>query len=211
VGNTRDLGTETVHIDTLAPTDPVRVGDAGAGNQLYGIATALSADDYSYHTVAADGVASELTPAAEYNGSVSVNGQTVDAHWAMFSAAVPDGTYLVVRNEDAAGNESSTLYLRNTTGEVTVDLSREGLQEFDFGTIDLSAADANLTITEAQVLALTGVDKQMTVTGGADDIVNLSGVTGVTDAEGGFKLYALGSSGASVLIDEDIHVNTTGV
>lgn len=211
VGNTRDLATETVNIDTIAPGDPVRVGDAGAGNLLYGIATSISADDYSYHAVAATGAAAEITPAAEYNGSVTVNGQTLDAHWAMFGAAVPDGTYLVVRNEDAAGNESSTLYLRNTTGEVVVDLSREGLNNFDFGTIDLSASDANLTITEAQVMALTGVDKQLTVTGGADDVVNLSGVTGITDADGGFKLYALGSGGATVLIDDDIHVNVTGV
>lgn len=211
VGNTRDLATETVNIDTIAPSDPVRVGDAGAGNLLYGVATAISADDYTYHTVNAAGAVAEINPAAEYNGTVNVNGQTLDAHWAMFSSAVPDGTYLVIRNEDAAGNESSTLYLRNTTGEVVVDLSRAGLQQFDFGTIDLSAADANLTITEAQVLALTGVDKQLTVTGGADDIVNLSGVTGVTNAEGGFKLYALGNHGASVLIDDDIHVNLTGV
>ena len=57
VGNVRDLPMETVHIDTVAPADPVRVGDAGAGNQLYGIATALSADDHSYHTVGATGAA----------------------------------------------------------------------------------------------------------------------------------------------------------
>lgn len=211
VGNTRTLATETVNIDTILPGDPTRVGDAGAGNQIYGIATAISGDDYSYHTVNAAGVASELTPAAEYDGAVTANGQTVNAHWAMFGQAVPDGTYLVIRNEDAAGNEASTMYLRNTTGEVTVDLGRAGLQGFDFGTIDLSSADATLTITEAQVLALTGADKQLTVTGGTDDVVNLSGVTSVTNAPNGFKLYELGTGGASVLIDDDIHVNTTGV
>jgi len=129
----------------------------------------------------------------------------------MFGVAIPDGTYLVINNEDAAGNESSSLYLRNTTGEVMVDLSRSGLQTFDFGTIDLSAADANLTITPQQVLALTGVDKQLTVMGGADDIVNISGVTSVANAPDGFKLYTLGASGPSVLIDEDIQVNATGV
>jgi len=211
VGNVRDLPIETVHIDTVAPTDPVRVGDAGAGNQLYGIATALSADDYSYHTVGATGAAHEITPAAEYNGTVDVGGQPVNAHWAMFSAAVPDGTYLVINNQDAAGNESSTLYLRNTTGEVTVNLSREGLQEFDFGTIDLSAADANLTISANQVLALTGADKQMTIVGGADDVVTLQGATlAGSGAPAGFKLYTLGS-GASVLIEDDITINATGV
>lgn len=211
VGNVRDLPMETVHIDTVAPADPVRVGDAGAGNQLYGIATALSADDHSYHTVGATGAAHEITPAAEYNGTVDVGGQPVNAHWAMFSAAVPDGTYLVINNQDAAGNEASTLYLRNTTGEVTVNLSRTGLQEFDFGTIDLSAADANLTISANQVLALTGADKQMTIVGGADDVVNLQGASLATSgAPAGFKLYNLGS-GASVLIEDDIAINTTGV
>lgn len=211
VGNVRDLPMETVHIDTVAPADPVRVGDAGAGNQLYGIATALSADDYSYHTVGATGTAQEITPAAEYNGTVDVGGQPVNAHWAMFSSAVPDGTYLVINNEDAAGNGAATLYLRNTTGEVAVDLSRTGLQEFDFGTIDLSAADANLTITAQQVLALTGADKQMTIVGGADDVVSLQGATQVTTGvPAGFKLYNLGS-GASVLIEDDITLNTTGV
>ncbi len=211
VGNLRDLPMETVHIDTVAPADPVRVGDAGAGNQLYGIATALSADDYSYHTVGATGAAHEITPAAEYNGTVDLGGQPVNAHWAMFGAAVPDGTYLVINNHDAAGNESSTLYLRNTTGEVTVDLSRSGLQEFDFGTIDLSAADANLTISAQQVLALTGADKQMTIVGGADDVVTLQGASLATSgAPAGFKLYNLGS-GASVLIEDDITINTTGV
>ena len=211
VGNIRDLPMETVHIDTVAPTDPVRVGDAGAGNQLYGVATALSADDYTYHAVGATGTAHEITPAAEYNGTVDVGGQPVNAHWAMFGSAIPDGTYLVINNHDAAGNESSTLYLRNTTGEVTVNLAREGLQEFDFGTIDLSAADANLTISANQVLALTGADKQMTIVGGADDVVTLQGATLATSgAPAGFKLYNLGS-GASVLIEDDITINATGV
>lgn len=211
VGNVRHLDAETVRIDTVAPNDPQRVADAGAGNQLFGIATAASADDYSYHTVNAAGTATELTPAAEYSGTVDVGGTTVNANWAMFSTAIPDGTYLVINNQDVAGNQSSTLYLRNTTGEVTVDLGRSGLQNFDFGTIDLSAADANLTITPEQVLALTGADKQLTITGGTDDVVNISGVTSVANADGGFKLYTLGDSGASVLIDADIHVNQTGV
>jgi hypothetical protein len=211
VGNVRHLDAETVRVDTVAPADPVRIGDAGIGNQLLGIATAVSANDYTYHTVNAAGTATELTPSSESRGTVDVDGQTVNANWAMFGSAIPDGTYLVINNEDAAGNQSSTLYLRNTTGEVVVDLSRSGLQTFDFGTIDLSAADANLTITPAQVLALTGADKQLTVVGGADDIVNISGVTSVANASGGFKLYALGANGPSVLIDEDIQVNTTGV
>jgi hypothetical protein len=92
-----------------------------------------------------------------------------------------------------------------------VGLDRAGLQGFDFGTIDLTSADANLTLNAARVLALTGADKQMTITGGADDVVNLQGATATTttvNAHGEtYKLYTLGTSGASVLIDDDILVN----
>lgn len=210
VGNTRDLATETIHIDTVVPEAPVRLGDAGFGNTLFGIATEVSADSYTYHSVNSAGVATQLSLTGSSITEIAVDGAMVDAKLVTFNS-IPDGSYLVVRNEDAAGNEASTMYLRNTTGEVTVDLNRAGLQNFDFGTIDLSAADANLTIRESDILKLTGADKQLTVAGGADDVVNLVGGSLVSQADG-FKLYSLGTHGATVLVDEDIHVNlTTGV
>ena len=133
----------------------------------------------------------------------------VASEQANFATTVPDGTYLVIRDVDAAGNESSTLYLRSGS-EVIIDLNRAGLQGFDFGTINLISADATLNLNTARVLALTGADKQMTVTGNADDVVNLSGATatGTTTTAHGetYRLYTLGS-GASVLIDDDITVN----
>jgi hypothetical protein len=65
---------------------------------------------------------------------------------------------------------------------------------------------------EAQVLALTGADKQLTVVGGSDDVVNIAGAIEATSgAPAGFKLYNLGTSGASILVEDDIAVNTTGV
>ena len=133
----------------------------------------------------------------------------VASEQANFATTVPDGTYLVIRDVDSAGNESSTLYLRSGS-EVTVDLTRTGLQGFDFGTINLISADANLTLDTNRVLALTGADQQMTVTGNSDDVVNLVGATatGTTTVANGetYRLYTLGS-GASVLIDDDITVN----
>ena len=46
---------------------------------------------------------------------------------------MPDGSYLVINDTDAAGNQQSTLYLRSTTGETTVDLSRaDGITEVRF-------------------------------------------------------------------------------
>lgn len=212
VGNVHDLPPETIRIDTVVPGDPTRVADAGAGNSLFGIATAFTTDDYSYHTVNASGQVAEIdVTGRESNSTVDVNGTPTASHWAMFPAELPNGTYLVIRNEDAAGNEASTLYLRNTTGDVTLDLTRAGLQQFDFGTIDLSAAQATLDIDAAKILSMTGVDKQLTITGGADDTVNLAGGSFVSQ-QAGYKLYSLGS-GATVLIDDDItniHL-TTGV
>jgi hypothetical protein len=51
----------------------------------------------------------------------------------------------------------------------------------------------------------------MTITGNGDDVVNLQGATATTttvNAHGEtYHLYTLGTSGASVLIDDDITVN----
>ncbi len=210
-GNVSSPVTHTVQIDTLAPDDPFVSGDFGVGNTIGGVSTATMAGDYTYFAVGATGAAAQMGVAGVVAATGhQENGVTVPSELAVFTSQVPDGSYLVIRDVDTAGNESSTLYLRSTT-EVTVDLGRAGLQGFDFGTIDLTSADANLTLNAARIVALTGVDKQMMITGGADDIVTLQGATATTQtitAHGEhYKLYTLGTSGASVLIDDDITVN----
>jgi len=213
-GNTASF-TQNFAVDTVAPKDPWITNDAGTGNLISGIATAAAPGDMDFFTVAQNGTVTELAPQVTFNGDVMVNGHNVPSEWAFFSTPVQDGSYLVIRDQDAAGNESSTLYIRNTTGEVVVDASRAGLSGFDFGTIDLTAADASLTLTEAQINALTGTDKQLTVTGDADDVVNLVGgvATGTTTMIDGetYKLYLVGSGGASVLVDDDITITTAAV
>lgn len=213
-GNTASF-TQNFAVDTVAPKDPWITNDAGTGNLISGIATAAAPGDMDFFTVAQNGTVTELTPQVTFNGDVMVNGHNVPSEWAFFSTPVQDGSYLVIRDQDAAGNESSTLYIRNTTGEVVVDASRAGLSGFDFGTIDLTAADASLTLTEAQINALTGTDKQLTVTGDTDDVVNLVGgvATGTTTMIDGetYKLYLVGSGGASVLVDDDITITTAAV
>lgn len=210
-GNVSAPVSHTVMIDTLAPADPFVTGDSGSGNTIDGIKTQTMAGDYTYFSVSTSGVAAQLgvLGVMQQDGRQE-NGVPVASEFAVFTAPVPDGSYLVIRDIDTSGNESSTLYLRSTT-EVTVDLARAGLQNFDFGTIDLTSADANLTLNAARILALTGADKQMTITGGFDDVVNLQGATATTqtvNAHGEtYKLYTLGTSGASVLIDDDITVN----
>lgn len=211
VGNTRTLAAETINVDTIVPGAPVILSDSGDGSVLTGVLTQGHDNSFSYHAVGQTGAAVQIIASNDPNNDVN-NAQPggVRSQQAWFPNEVPDGSYLVIRNEDAAGNEASTLYLRDTEAQ-TINLDRAGLQGFDFGTINLSSVDATLNITEAQVLALTGADKQLTIVGGDDDVVNLSGVTSVTNAPNGYKLYELGAGGASVLIEDDIHVNTTGV
>ncbi len=205
-GNTSAAQTLAVTIDTLAPSDPFVTADTGQGAELGGIFTAAAPGDYSYFAVGQQGAATPVTVSGTINNTVR-NG--INSDFAMFEDDLPNGSYLVIRDVDAAGNESSTLYLRSTT-EVNIDLDRQGLQGFDFGTIDLTSADANLTLDAATVLALTGADHQMTVTGNGDDIVNLDGATdtGTRTVMNGdtYRLYTLGS-GASVLVDDDMLIN----
>ncbi len=211
-GNISAAQTMAVTIDTKAPDDPFVTGDFGQGNGPSGVSTATMPGDYSYFAVATTGAATALTVTGTMNAiGHREDGQNVNSELALFSAPVPDGSYLVIRDVDAAGNESSTLYLRSTT-EVSIDLQRPGLAGFDFGTIDLTSADANLVLNAARVIALTGADKQMTITGNTDDQVTLADgtYTGTTVNANGetYKLYTLGTSGASVLIDDDILVHT---
>ncbi len=211
VNNTHTLAAETINVDTIVPGAPVILNDSGEGSILTGILTQGHDNSFSYHAVGQTGAAVQMIASNDPNNDVS-NAQPggVFSQQAWFPNEVPDGSYLVIRNEDAAGNEASTLYLRDTEAQ-TIQLDRAGLQDFDFGTINLSSVDATLTITEAQVLALTGENKTLTIIAGADDVINLTGVTNVTTTSNGFKLYELGTGGASVLIDDDFPVNTTGV
>jgi hypothetical protein len=201
---------QNVTIDTRAPDAPLFLQDIGTDAHMSGVITATAPGSYTYFSVGASGGPQQLSGTVASNLShTREDGTLVSSEAAFFTSNVPNGSYLVIRDVDTAGNESSTLHLRSTT-EVTVDLNRVGLQGFDFGTINLLSTDANLNLSTATVLSLTGAAKQLTVTGNADDVVNLSGVTAVgttTTSNGeGYRLYTLGS-GASVLIDDDITVN----
>jgi hypothetical protein len=213
-GNVSSTASHSVTIDTLAPNDPFVTGEYLRDNVIRGISTETAAGDYTYHAVGTTGAASQLTVSSVISDTgTQENGTSVNSEFALFTTSVPDGSYLVIRDVDTAGNESSTLYLRATT-EVNVDLTRAGLSGFDFGTIDLTGADANLTLNAATIARLTGADKQLTITGNGDDVVNLQGATAgaagtnVTAHGETYKLYTL-AGGASVLIDDEITVNLT--
>ena len=207
-GNTAQT-TQSITIDTRPPNDPLVTGDVGNSEGISGLLIASAPASMQYFTVSGTGGPQQL--AASRLFAEDANGNPIFAGQVNFASTVPNGTYLVIRDVDAAGNESSTLHLR-AANEVTLDLTREGLQGFDFGTINLMSASASLILDTDRVLALTGADRQMTITGDGDDRVTLLGaqITQTTVSANGetYRLYTLGS-GASVLVDEDIPVNWT--
>ncbi len=205
-GNVATL-TDSFAIDTVAPGAPEVTGvNKSTQGTLRGIYTEETTDSYAFHEVKANG-----TTATVSESHSSAAGETEFA----FGRGVPDGSYLVVNTQDAAHNESSTLLIVNNTNAPVVDLGRAGLANFDLSAIDLTVApQAQLSITEAQLKAITGPDHSLIIKGGADDTVSLIGgvATGtIKDINGEhYKLYTLGT-GASVLVDDDIHTSISSV
>ncbi|NBE07236.1 hypothetical protein GU920_06795 [Rhodobacter sp. CCP-1] len=203
-GNTSGPFTVTYGVDTVAPGTPTVIETQDVAGAMRGLTTAASDDSYSFHRVDATGPAIALT-ATETHDPVwnedlfrFQNGQTV-----------PDGSYLVINTRDAAGNEANTLFIKNTATGVSVDLNRDGLDAFDLTAIDLTRApDARLSITEDQLRALTGPDQTLVIKGEATDQVTLANVTGVqqnvTVNGAVYDIYTLGSSGAQVLLEDDL-------
>jgi large repetitive protein len=206
-GNVATL-TDSFAYDTVAPGAPDVISFERdfrpASSGVRGVGVTTSDDDLTFFTVGTSGAATAL--AATESTNVNNPGET---NYSFGAARVPDGTYLVINTEDTAGNESSTLFIVNNTSSSTVDLTRAGLQGFDFSTIDLTVApQASLTITEAQIRSLTGADKTLTISGGADDTVTMTGAvdTGNNATVDGqtYSIYTLGNQGATLLVDDDI-------
>jgi hypothetical protein len=198
VGVIGDNGSLGFTVDTVAPGSPHIINDLGTGNLLNGIQVSQPEGDLTFHSVTGSG------PAVEINTTITPAGSS---SFATFGTSVPDGSYLVVSDTDAAGNESSTLYIRNTGGStIDIDTSANGLRDFDFTSIDLTSASASLTLTASDLMALTGADQELIVNGGADDGVTLAdavntNTTRVVDGER-YDVYTLGDG--TVLVDEDI-------
>lgn len=191
--------TGTLAVDTVAPDAPDISEIVRNSGAMTGIIADIDGDTVTFHQVNAAGDSSSLSTTQIDMGS---------ADFYRFSSGVPDGSYLVIENADAAGNSASTLVVVNNTTTATVDLGRDGLSDFDFTKIDLTLApQASLSITEAQLNAITGPDKTLTISGDSDDSVSLVGgkATGTSTEIGGetFHVYTLGSGG-TVLVDDDI-------
>ncbi|MCU0816540.1 MAG: Ig-like domain-containing protein [Cypionkella sp.] len=198
-------------IDTIAPGAPDVMGFTRDSRGLTRIQTGDTDESYSFTSINPDGSQTPISAVrtvdelwGTQNVSFGAMGQS-----GFVGTPVPDGSYLVVNSTDTAGNDSSTLFVVNNTNAPAIDLGREGLDDFTLTAIDLTfAPDAQLTITEADIIALTGPDKTLVVKGGGDDKVSLAGtaqLAGTQEIDGEtFTVYTLGPSGARVLLDDDI-------
>jgi hypothetical protein len=205
-GNVKVL-TENFSYDTDAPDALTTLKIVRDGQDVTGIYTGTNGENVEIHQIDINGSSSTVFHEVNENITTSINGVRIPADGYEFDNGVPDGSYLVIDNVDAAGNETSTLLIVDNTNTVNVDLFRDGLSEFDFGAIDLSfAPQASLTLTAADLEALTGPDHRLVINGGADDSVSLQGAVATGQSEGGYAVYTLGTG--TVLVDEDI-INTT--
>lgn len=200
-GNTATLS-EAFRVDTVAPGSPEVLSFQRDANGLRRIGTELTDDTYAFVRIDQNGGQTPI-------GATRSTDTDFNETSFRFASSVPDGSYLVVNAADAAGNQSSTLLIVDNTNSPTVNLGRSGLANFDFAAIDLTwAPDARLTITEAQLRDLTGPDNRLMVKGGADDTVTLvdAAATGASQMVDGqrYAVYTLGSSGATLLLDDDI-------
>jgi hypothetical protein len=197
VGVIGDNGSLNFTVDTVAPTSPELTNILRNSGSVSGVTVDVEANtDVTFHQVGPDGVAQDIPVTT-----------SADDLFRFGTGGVSDGSYLVINSEDAAGNGSASLAIVNNTTAVTVDLGRDGLEQFDFSSIDLTfAPDAQLTLTADDLARLTGVDQELTIRGDSDDRVNLdnatnTGTTRVVDGER-YDVYNLGDG--TVLVDEDI-------
>ena len=199
-GNTKSI-TETMTVDNVAPDAPDMTAITRDQSQaVRGIVLENTNDDVVIERVGTSGTQNVAFNEQDNN----FTGETTYS----FNNVVPDGSHLVVTATDGAGNSSGTYVVVDdpNTSQSNVTLAGNlGGREID--AIDLEfTEEATLTITEAQIVAMTGEDNTVKVLGNTDDGVRISGATrtGSRFEDGqNYDVYDLGD--ATVLIDDDIN------
>jgi hypothetical protein len=199
-GNTKSI-TETMVVDNVAPDAPDMTAITWDQSQApRGIMLETTDHDVSIVRVGSGGV--QTVSFNEQDNSFT--GETSYT----FSNVVPDGSHLVVTATDNAGNSTGTYVVLGDPDVSRTNVSLAGnIGGRHIDVIDLEfTEEATLTITEAQIVALTGEDNTVRVLGNSDETVRITGATrtGSRFEDGtNFDVYKLGD--ATVLIDDDIN------
>ncbi|WP_186827035.1 beta strand repeat-containing protein [Shimia ponticola] len=191
-------------LDTEAPGAPLITAFSTGFSGLRSISTLDTDDTIEIAELTTAGAVQELNYSVNEDpgfGELRFN----------FTAPVSDGSDLVVTAEDAAGNSTSTLFVTESETDPTVDLTNSGLAGFEIEAVDLQyASDADLTLTADMVRSLSDNTDTLTIHGGQDDHVTMTGAvrTGQVQRIGtqDYDVYTLGDGGVSVVIDQDINV-----
>lgn len=195
---------ETVAIDTIAPETMAWTGYFRNNSGIEQIRANYTDDTPSLSQL--DGT-SVVDVDLQANGGLIKDAQS-DQIYFNIDGTVPDGTHLVLSASDNAGNISSAYLATDSPAASPVLMSNDianALTEFNVNTIDLHFDDdATLTITEAQLLALSGTEDSVTVNGGTDDTLTITGAQKTGSNGEGYDLYALGD--ATVFVHEDVNV-----
>lgn len=197
-GNTQTL-TETFGIDT--EYDAPNVGDVistGAGVSGF-FSEDFETGDTAHELTSGGGVADITGTETDLTG-----GRTLFS----FDADVPDGSHLVVNRVDDAGNSSGTMVVLEDGAGATV-LDHAGLSQFNIDELNLVHADGvDLTLTEADINALSGNSDSVIVHGGSDDTLTITGAaaagTKTIDGEA-YNIYTIGDDGTTLIVDEDVN------
>jgi len=208
-GNT-DTITETLTYDMVAPDTPGIVGYFREGGGYRNATVETNEDEISIHQVDAGGNVQELALGEQAN---AFTGET--DYFFLDDAGgiqpVSDGSQLVVSATDPGGNTASTYVVLDETSTSVVNIANPNLAAFDIETIDLRFGDqAQLTLSEEQVLALSGNSDRVLIQGGVDDHLTISGAqsAGTTQIDGQtYDVYTLGTD-ATLVVDDDIQVVT---
>ncbi len=201
-GNTRAL-TETLSVDTDAPDTLNWTGYGRDGSGVDLIRTEITEDDVFLGQLSDPSGTPDVTAVSiDTSTDIEAIGQT----YIDLDGSVSDGTHLVLASTDAAGNTSGSYLVTDDPLTNTVLMSddiAEALSDFQIDTIDLHfAEDSNLTITEAQIKALSENSDTVTIRGGSDDSVTITGATAEGNDGNGFNVFSLGD--ATLLIEDDI-------
>lgn len=200
-GNTA-TASATFAVDTEI-TNPIVESVTFAHDEVTSVSLSTEDQTYEIHALNSDGSTAELATT-----EVALGG---DESLFVLNPRASDGTHLVLSSEDSAGNQSDTLLVLddNLTNAGTLD--HAALGNFNIEGIELDyASDTSLTLTESQIRDLSDTSDTLTIHGGSDDQVTVSGAqnTGQTvDIEGEtYDIYTVGDDGVTLVIDQDINV-----
>ena len=202
--------THALTVDTDAPASPFIEGYTRDHKGIAAISIDTVPEPITLTEVRADGtlgvVNSEETVIRTRGETLHDFGSVLpDGSFA--ETPLPDGSHLVVTATDQAGNTSGTFLAFDELTTSVIDLSAPIAAGLKIDSIDLTfAEDSNLTLTEAQILAMSPDDRTVTIHGGTDDTVTLAGAlrdgTEMVDGRP-YAIYDLGQ--ARVIVDEDVN------